>query len=479
MPRKTAERRQLGGRKKEDAGAGEQPPKRQKLKPVENKTSAEVCDQEQKAKKTPVQLRYPATQNNTVHYVYKRTLGQNDSGQLRQCLQQPFVRSLSSYKLFRVASPFTRRVTCLEWHPTHPSTVAVGSKGGDIILWDYEVLNKTTLIPGKGAGDFIGCIKFSPTNSNRIFTVSGDGTLSLQEFGRTAQVFSRTADLCFWYCSLDVSASRELVVTGDNVGNALLLSTDGHKIWNQRLHKKKITHVEFNPRCDWLLATSSVDQTVRIWDIRNIKDKNSFLNELLHQKPVNSAYFNPTDGSRLLTTDQYDEVRLYTCANWSSPQLVINHPHRQFQHLTPIKATWHPLYDLAVVGRYPTAQSSAQELRTIDMFDTSTGKLVYQLYSSRASGIVSLNKFNPLGDTLASGMGFNILIWSHEDVVAGKQETLLTAMQNQDLGSNVTPRRHRQSEARSTELARRMTTAGTNSKTKTKDHMNMPKGKRL
>lgn len=57
---------------------------------------------------------------------------------LSQCLQEPFVRSLSSYHFHGASSPFDRRITCLEWHPTHPTTVAAASKGGDIFLWDFE-----------------------------------------------------------------------------------------------------------------------------------------------------------------------------------------------------------------------------------------------------------------------------------------------------------------------------------------------------
>ncbi|XP_039540133.1 DNA damage-binding protein 2-like [Pimephales promelas] len=87
-------------------------------------------------------------QTSILHYIYKSTLGQSIHSQLRQCLQEPFIRSLGAYQLHRTASPFDRRVTCLEWHPTHPTTVAVGSKGGDIILWDYDVLNKRTFIQG-------------------------------------------------------------------------------------------------------------------------------------------------------------------------------------------------------------------------------------------------------------------------------------------------------------------------------------------
>lgn len=61
------------------------------------------------------------------------------------------------------------------------------------------------------------------------------------------------------------------------------------QIWKMKLHKKKVTHVEFNSRCEWLLATASVDQTVKIWDLRNIKNKMSFLHVLPHDKAVNAG----------------------------------------------------------------------------------------------------------------------------------------------------------------------------------------------
>ncbi|XP_062491870.1 DNA damage-binding protein 2 isoform X2 [Pezoporus occidentalis] len=374
-----------------------------------------------------------------VHYVYQNMLGGSIRAQLRQCLQLPFLRSLASYCLFRTASPFDRRVTCLEWHPTHPSTVAVGSKGGDIILWDYEVLTKTCFIKGMGAGGSITGMKFNPFNPSQLYTSSVAGTTALQDFnGNTVRVFTSTEDWDCWYCSVDVSASCRAVVTGDNVGNVVLLSTSGEEIWKLKLHKKKVTHVEFNSRCEWLLATASVDQTVKIWDLRNIKNKMSVLHLLPHEKPVNAAYFSPTDGAKLLSTDQHSEIRVYSSSDWTKPQHLIPHPHRQFQHLTPIKATWHPRYDLIVAGRYPDPKFpgyTVNELRTVDVFDGNTGEMVCQLYDPNASGIISLNKFNPMGDTLASGMGFNILIWSREEMVAKKQEHLLKAMTEQGIGS--------------------------------------------
>ncbi|XP_075946037.1 DNA damage-binding protein 2 [Anarhichas minor] len=364
-----------------------------------------------------------------LHYIYKSTLGQSLHSQMRQCLQGPFVRSLSSYHFHGATSPFNRRITCLEWHPTHPTTLAMGSKGGDIYLWDFEAPTKKVVLRGSGAGDFIGGMKFCPTDLSRVYVASGEGTLTMKSFeGRTPTVLSRTQDcghdhhnVCYWYCCVDVSVSRQMLVTGDNVGQLTLLGLDGQKIFSHKLHKAKVTHAEFNSCCDWLLATASVDHTVKLWDLRNLKDKKSFLHEMPHEKAVNSAYFNPLDCSKLLTTDQYDQIRVYSSPDWSKPQHIIQHPHRHFQHLTPIKATWHPFYDLIVAGRYPDDRVCPGDQRTIDVFDANTAELMCQLQDPSAPGIKSINKFNPMGDVIGSGMGVTALVWDRDKSLIGDE----------------------------------------------------------
>ena len=73
-----------------------------------------------------------------------------------------------------------------------------------------------------------------------------------------------------------------------------------------------------------------------------------------------------------------------------------------------LQATWHPLEDIVVVGRYPDEKFPGHEqgeLRTVDFIDADTGKHMYGLSQQGIGGIISLNHFNTLGDTLASGMG--------------------------------------------------------------------------
>lgn len=238
-----------------------------------------------------------------------------------------------------------------------------------------------------GAGDFIGGMKFCPTDLSKVYVASGEGTLTLQSFeGRTPTVLSTTQDCghdhhnvwwedceadwcsatpdpvcssikllhiytnrCFYAirkrilkiyyfkiiftCFLPVSGtavwtclwagrcwwqettwgssyysvwterrSAMLLWFACNQTHCLLTSNEKQaflciltdlfslpQIFSDKLHKAKVSHAEFNTRCDWLLATASIDHTVKLWDLRNIKDKKSFLHELPHEKAVNSG----------------------------------------------------------------------------------------------------------------------------------------------------------------------------------------------
>ena len=78
------------------------------------------------------------------------------------------MRSLASYRVHSTASPFDRRVTCLEWHPTLPTTLAVGSKGGDIVLWDYNGPNKMSFVQGVSIRVFVCVCVFVHASRNSI-----------------------------------------------------------------------------------------------------------------------------------------------------------------------------------------------------------------------------------------------------------------------------------------------------------------------
>ena len=81
----------------------------------------------------------------------------------------------------------------------------------------------------------------------------------------------------------------------DSDTTAALVTQDGHD--------DAINAVAFNPAGEYLLATGSVDKTIAIWDLRNLKMK---LHSLIgHQDAVTSLAWHPFEES-ILGSASYD-----------------------------------------------------------------------------------------------------------------------------------------------------------------------------
>lgn len=356
------------------------------------------------------------------------------NNKIRQCLKDSIINQIKSYKWYKAESCFDRRVTFIEWHPTDPKVLAVASKSGDIILWNYEnPVDATKMIKGSGAGGSIQALRFDPFRPDYIYTVSIEGKFLKVNFNTKQMVqYLQTNDFKKWYCSCDINFEGKVMVAGDNKGILTFLTTEGEPLWEIKGGKTKITHAEFSKREPWLLCTSTgeLDKTfsdktmgvVKLWDIRNMsKDKANEvkpLHVIREERALNAAYFSLTDGNRLLTTDQGESIKVYRSPLWYEETSIV-HPHRQFQHLTQIRAYWHPLEDIIICGRYPNPKHIITEsdkagkdgTRSIDFFDADTGKLLHQHTSPGFNGIYCLNRFNHYGDALASGTGTQIVIW--------------------------------------------------------------------
>eukprot|EP00095_Tigriopus_kingsejongensis_P012207 snap_masked-scaffold927_size80360-processed-gene-0.5 protein:Tk12207 transcript:snap_masked-scaffold927_size80360-processed-gene-0.5-mRNA-1 annotation:"dna damage-binding protein 2" len=355
--------------------------------------------------------------------------GHQASFALERLARRAVMDEIGQLGVYKSATPFSTRTTSLAWHPTQPTLCAVGSKWGDILLWNYARDHFQNLESGRGPGGSILGLKFDVNSQCRLYTCSIDGQLAVRDFvGEQSQVFLRTDDWERWFSAFDVSPVGDTLIAGDNKGQVTLLTRDGEVVWESRLHPKKVTNLQFSPREPHLFISTSVDSSVKVWDIRHLKDKTSAMLTLVHDKPVNSAYFNPLDGTRLLTTDQHSQLRVFRAPNWQLER-ILPHPHRQFQHLTPIKATWHPLADIVVAGRYPHElfpDYQVGEPRSVDFLDPDSGKMLFQLTQPGMTNIISLNLFSPTGDAMLSGMASTVLVWKQRppSTLEAKEQTI-------------------------------------------------------
>ncbi|XP_054272528.1 DNA damage-binding protein 2-like [Macrosteles quadrilineatus] len=353
--------------------------------------------------------------------------------------EQVTLKELRRFIVFARNEDSDRRITAIAWHPTNPRVLVSGGKAGTLVLYEVNE-NKSTfnveadkVFPGcilqfVGPGGTMENIRFNPKSCDtQVFTASVDGSIAsyhFENFIRKSLIESPDSHRV-WFCGLDIHQDGKSVYGGDSEGNIAIHHLDNGKteynLNTFKLHRGKIRHLEFNPRDPNLLVTCSLDKTVKLWDIRNLKGKTSCIECLVHDSGISAAKFSRTDGCRLLTTDIQCQLRVYKAPFWTLEH-KITHPHRHFQHLTVIRASWHPRADLFVVGRYPDPKlTSFDRLRSVDVFSASSGKLCNE-FGSTCNLITSLTEFNCNGRLMASTTGRTLNLWKPEIPFSWKKQ---------------------------------------------------------
>ena len=253
-------------------------------------------------------------------------------------------------------------------------------------------------------------MKFHPELPNMLYTTSIDGTVACKDFeGRHGRVFLDTMDYNKWYTALAAPKFLNMLMVGSNTGTLILADRDGRQIWSGKPHKSKIHDLDVHPSNTNLFVTAGNDRVVKIFDLRKLNDNHSrsehFVDSLEHEGVINSATFSQFAPFNLLTTSQNNECRVYcdisqNAAGSSSHESILLHPHRPFQHLTAIRADWHPVVpNIFTIGRYPSSETP-QDRRTIDIFQYVNGgnndgfNLIARLEDPRVGGIQCVSKMS-------------------------------------------------------------------------------------
>ncbi|MQM07317.1 hypothetical protein Taro_040157 [Colocasia esculenta] len=339
----------------------------------------------------------------------------------------------------------SRRVTCLEFHPTKNSVLLSGDKKGQLGIWNYGKLHEKTIY-----GSIHSCIlnnmKFNPANDGVLYTSSSDGTVHCTdiETGISSCLMDLNPDgwngPASWrmFYGLDVHSEKSLLLVADNFGYLylthphfcmILMFIFCHNVFSvdarsqskvgdpMLIHKKgsKVVGLHCNPVQPDMLISCGNDHFARIWDVRQLEDGSS-LCSLAHSRVVNSAYFSPLTGSKILTTSQDNRIRVWDSifGDLDHPSREIVHSHDFNRHLTPFRAEWDPKdpsESLAVVGRYISENYNGVALHPIDFIDTSTGQLLAEVTEPQIMTISPVNKLHPREDILASGSSRSIFIW--------------------------------------------------------------------
>ncbi|XP_039036401.1 uncharacterized protein LOC120173249 [Hibiscus syriacus] len=165
-----------------------------------------------------------------------------------------------------------------EYHPTNSGLMVFGTLDGEVVIVNHEKQKIVSYIPSLGAmnsvlglcwlkkypskliaGSDNGSLKLYdvqhfPSTSNRMH--GGYGSVNFEEFDQLTSVHVNSTDELF----LASGYSRNVALYDINSGRRLQVFTD--------MHQEHINVVKFSNHSPNIFATSSFDQDVKMWDLR-------------------------------------------------------------------------------------------------------------------------------------------------------------------------------------------------------------------
>ncbi|KAJ1966339.1 hypothetical protein IWQ62_002446 [Dispira parvispora] len=355
-----------------------------------------------------------------------------------------------------------QRIYTVAVHPSaHQLLVCAGDKGGVIGFWN---LGSTDALFGKDTNDELSSeseskvirqsspdsrdqdegvqvytfqpykntvtqLMYARTDATKLYSSSYSGSircLDLENQKFTETCISGKGDPFITSFDTD-SATGQCMYYSTSSGTLGFhdLRTKATDLYTWDLLERKIGCLHLNPRHSNYLVTASLDRTMRIWDLRWMKDMTTDAPPTLeretspvdstevaafeYSKSVTAAYWDPS-GRQIVSTNFDDTIRVSRLGGTTATleeQSIIGHNNQTGRWLTMFRATWHPSPDVPpcfVVGNMK---------RYVDIYCGTTGKLVTQLYDpERITAVPAVNAFHPSLPVIVSGNGSGrMVVW--------------------------------------------------------------------
>ena len=251
-----------------------------------------------------------------------------------------------------------RQQTDIKFHPSQSQILVVVSDIlGKICCWEVSKKNKWRMFKLHDA--VASHIEFSPSNGNKLYTCSHDGSIKCVDLiTKQPTVVCRYRDTerpakFHWFDFLN----KRTLCAGTELGRVFIVDS--------RCHGKKsstkqssfssnpvaqfsneaapIICVSSHPTKSYVLASSSV--SAKIWDVRATK---THVEELCHGKGLRTAFFSPLSGDKILCTWPTQKIKVFDSSVLSAGAVEetsnVDFSKRVFStSIYTAYAIWHPL----------------------------------------------------------------------------------------------------------------------------------------
>ena len=252
----------------------------------------------------------------------------------------------------------------------HPSTtkplVFAGDKVGNLGIWDVfgqledEDGDALPLVTSyKMHSRTISQFLFSPVDATKLYTSSYDTTIRVLDLptGVATEVYfpSDESDTEALLSSVQIQSNGNILMFANFHGQVGQLDlrepVKDRKTTLYQLHEKKIGGLSIFPGQEDIIATCSLDRTLKLWDLRKLTHKiPAFCGEYTSKNSISSAEFNRQGD--LVATSYDDTLALFNNIVSSStpiardlgtisPSERILHNNQTGRYVSVFKARWH------------------------------------------------------------------------------------------------------------------------------------------
>ncbi|EGX96503.1 WD repeat containing protein [Cordyceps militaris CM01] len=269
---------------------------------------------------------------------------------------------------------------------------------------------------------------FSHTDANAVFSSSYDSSIRKMDLekGISTQIFApQDPDEDMPLSALDVAASEPNMLyfstLDGSVGRYDIRAPRSEEIWT--LSEQKIGGFSLHPLQPHLLATASLDRTVKIWDLRKVTGKGDLRHPALlgeHASRLSVSHASWSAGGQLATSSYDDTIKIYNFADagkWSpgqdidgsklEPAQIIKHNNQTGRWVTILKPQWqlrpkdgHQKFAIGNMNRF------------VDIF-AADGSQLAQLGGDGITAVPAVAHCHPSMDWVAGGNGSGKLcLWT-------------------------------------------------------------------
>ncbi|KAF2147291.1 uncharacterized protein K452DRAFT_240645 [Aplosporella prunicola CBS 121167] len=266
----------------------------------------------------------------------------------------------------------------------------------------------------------ISAFQFSPSEPNALFSASYDSSIRKLDLnkGVAVEVYapadkSEDAPLS----GVDVATPNVIYFTtldgafGIHDVRAPSGKSNGTQIF--QLSEKKIGGFSMNPVNQHLLATASLDRTVKIWDLRKTTGKKDERNPHLvgeHTSRLSVSHAAWNSAGQVATASYDDTIKIYDfndCGDWKvgtelteeqmEPTAIIPHNNQTGRWVTILRAQWQAMPQDGV-QRFCIGNMN----RFVDIY-TSKGEQLAQLGGEGITAVPAVAQFHPTKNWIAAG----------------------------------------------------------------------------